>query len=493
MTQTRLQSGKTPRYTSRSQCAELSLSPHRKTQHPGYVETPGRRGRPRKSGTPDQSIEDVDTQDSSRSQDESGTRKANGRGVLRKRNTKDTETLQNHSTYVNGSAEKPTTDPTRLIDGWEPGKDPKVDYSGHFEFGGSIGVSALMVGFPLLMYYMWIGATYYDGKAPMPVKGQTFAAFLRHLGQLVYTGAFPSIKAWAMYWIFFMFETICYIYLPGVWTKGKPLRHDGGKQLDYYCSAVWSWWVTLGVAAFLHITGIFKLYTIIDEFGPLMSVAIISGFALSILTYVSAIYRGAEHRITGYPIYDFFMGAELNPRLFGILDLKMFYEVRIPWYMLFLISAATAARQYENNGYVSGEVAFLCIAHFLYGNACAKGEECIVATWDMYYEKLGFMLTFWNLAGVPLSYCHCTIYLANHHPDTYRWNRYALGALVLAYLFVYWVWDTTNSQKNRFRAQETGHDVQRKAFPQLPWQVVENPKTITSEDGFVILADGWCK
>ena len=25
---------------------------------------------------------------------------------------------------------------------------------------------------------------------------------------------------------------------------------------------------------------------------------------------------------------------------------------------------------------------------------------------DMYYEKWGFMLIFWNLAGVPLSYCH---------------------------------------------------------------------------------------
>ena len=35
------------------------------------------------------------------------------------------------------------------------GKDPRIDYSGHFEFGGSLGVSAMMIGFPALMYYMW--------------------------------------------------------------------------------------------------------------------------------------------------------------------------------------------------------------------------------------------------------------------------------------------------------------------------------------------------
>ena len=109
----------------------------------------------------------------------------------------------------------------------------------------------------------------------------------------------------------------------------------------------------------------------------------------------------------------------------------------------------------------------------------------------MYYEKWGFMLIFWNLAGVPLSYCHCTIYLANHDPSTYHWNRYFLAFLYAAYLFVYWVWDTTNSQKNRFRQMERGTMVFRNTFPQLPWQTVQNPKTLTAADGSKIMVDGW--
>lgn len=111
---------------------------------------------------------------------------------------------------------------------------------------------------------------------------------------------------------------------------------------------------------------------------------------------------------------------------------------------------------------------------------------------DMYYEKWGFMLIFWNLAGVPLSYCHCTLYLANHDPSVYRWNRYWLVLLYISYLFVYWIWDTTNSQKNNFRQQERGSFTKRKAFPQLPWQTVKNPKTIKTRTGDSILVDGWC-
>ncbi len=281
----------------------------------------------------------------------------------------------------NGTANGHADGKKQVIDGRKEGKDPRVDYSGHFEFGGAWGVSAMMVGFPLLMWYMWIGATYYDGRLPLPATGESVTHFVRHMGHLVYEGAFPTVKAWAIYWSFFLFEMVCYLYLPGVTTKGKPLAHEGGKQLTYYCSGIWSLYTTIVVAAMLHLTGVFKLYTLIDDFGPLMSVAIVTGYLVSFVAYFSALHRGAEHRMTGSPVYDFFMGAELNPRMFGILDFKMFFEVRLPWYILFLLSCATAARQYEQLGWVSGEVGFLVMAHFLYANACSKGEECIVTTW----------------------------------------------------------------------------------------------------------------
>ncbi|KAI0006572.1 ergosterol biosynthesis ERG4/ERG24 family-domain-containing protein [Xylariaceae sp. FL0662B] len=409
-----------------------------------------------------------------------GSGNSNGNG---KTGTRPSKSKQNGHSKGHAKSE--------VVDGWKPGTDPKVDQSGHFEFGGSWGALALMTGFPLLMYYMWIGATYYDGKLPLPAEGESLKEFSQHMWHLVCTGAFPHLRAWRIYWVYYVFEAACYCLMPGVWAKGKPLLHEGGKQLPYYCSAYVSFYFTIVVMGVLHATGWFPIYTFLDEFGPLLSVAILSGFLCAFVAYFSALARGAQHRMTGYPIYDFFMGAELNPRMFGILDFKMFYEVRIPWYILFGLSCAAAARQYERYGYVSGEVLFLVMAHYLYANACSKGEQLIVTTWDMYYEKWGFMLIFWNMAGVPLSYCHCTLYLANHDPAEYAWNRYALGALFAAYLGVYCVWDQCNAQKNAFRARERGTLQRRHTFPALPWSYLENPQTIDTDTGDKLLVDGW--
>ncbi|KOS23407.1 Delta(24(24(1)))-sterol reductase [Escovopsis weberi] len=485
----------------------LRQTPKKKELFEGMVETPSttRKSTTRRRQTPPQA-EGSDPEKDSVAAPEMAT--SRGRSP-RRRTAKFTESLDEdhldvkpakpvvngsdadaHHKPVNGSSGKANEKNSVVIDGWAPGQDAKIDTSGEFEFGGSWGTGSMIILFPILMWYMWVGATYYDGKFPHRTPGQTWGDFASHLFGLVYTGAFPHAKAWLWYWSYLIVEGAFYCLLPGVWAHGKPLPHEGGKQLRYFCNAYISLYITLAALAGLHFSGVWPLQNAIDHFGPLLSVAIISGFLVSIVAYFSAIWRGKQHRMTGYFVYDFFMGAELNPRMFGILDFKMFFEIRMPWYILLILSLGAAARQYEQYGYVSGEVWFLVMAHFLYANACAKGEELIVPTWDMYYEKWGFMLIFWNLAGVPLSYCHCTIYLANHDPATYQWNRVALVAFYGAYLFWYWVWDSCNSQKNRFRASEKGQVVWRNTFPQVPWQTVKNPKVIQTPQG-TILVDGW--
>jgi delta24(24(1))-sterol reductase len=441
----------------------------------GFVETPTRRRTTRKSVAPT---------------DSSAEEELDFDPVLKvPRDETKVEDIDNKAAANGIPSEAPKA---KIIDGWREGSDPKIDAAPHFDFGGTLGVTAMMLGFPALMWYMWVGATYYDGGFPSE-PSMTWSQYGRHVANLAYTGAFPHLKAWIIYWTFLVVQGAMYCLMPGVYSTGKPLPFAGGKQLRYYCSGVWSFYATNIAALVLHVTGIFPLYTLIDEFGPLMSVAICSGFIVAIVAYISALARGAQHRMTGSHIYDFFMGAELNPRMFGWLDMKMFFEVRLPWFILYLISLSAAARQWEVYGYVTPEVGFLVMAHFLYANACCKGEEMIVTTWDMYYEKWGFMLIFWNLAGVPLSYCHCTIYLANHDPSVYAWSKPFLVWMYVSYLFAYWVWDTGNSQKCMFRSMQRGYHVHRNTFPQLPWKYVENPEFIKTESGDNLLCDGWYK
>ena len=105
-------------------------------------------------------------------------------------------------------------------------------------------------------------------------------------------------------------------------------------------------------AASLHLSGIFRLTLIIDNFGHLMSVAIIYGFSVSFGMYFWTVARGEQIRMSGNFMYDVFMGAILNPRI-GSVDLKMWAEVRIPWNITFFLAVSGACQQYEKYGYVT--------------------------------------------------------------------------------------------------------------------------------------------
>jgi hypothetical protein len=118
--------------------------------------------------------------------------------------------------------------------------------------------------------------------------------------------------------------------------------------------------------------------------------------------------------MSGHFVYDFFMGACLHPRL-GPFDLKFFAEIRISWFLLFIntvrgvgggrrvtqhplagelfpsrFQASCAYQQWVNaesptldifDGFKIPKVPLpmlvMLTAHFLYANACAKGEHYV--------------------------------------------------------------------------------------------------------------------
>ena len=108
----------------------------------------------------------------------------------------------------------------------------------------------------------------------------------------------------------------------------------------------------MATATALHLTRIFPLTSIIENYGHLMTVSIIYGFAVSFGMYFLTVARGEQIRMSGSFIYDVFMGAVLNPRI-GNVDLKMWAEVRIPWNITFFLAVSGACMQYEKYGYVT--------------------------------------------------------------------------------------------------------------------------------------------
>lgn len=47
-----------------------------------------------------------------------------------------------------------------------------------YEFGGPVGVTAMMIGFPILMYYLWICLWFYDGQIVYPSSLDDVQPFL---------------------------------------------------------------------------------------------------------------------------------------------------------------------------------------------------------------------------------------------------------------------------------------------------------------------------
>lgn len=150
----------------------------------------------------------------------------------------------------------------------------------------------------------------------------------------------------------FFFQLFIAWVLPGFKQEGLPVPSLGYKTLMYNCNAIQCWYTTIVVSFVLHWTGIFRLTQIIDNYGHIMTVAMIYGFGVSFLTYFHAVLTKTTIRMSGNFVYDFFMGAALNPRL-GPVDLKMWAEVRIPWVIVFYLAVSGACKQYDTLGYVT--------------------------------------------------------------------------------------------------------------------------------------------
>ena len=356
------------------------------------------------------------------------------------------------------------------------------------EFGGALGAAFIMTLSHLLMLYLWIAWRFHEGALFYPAGFADIGPFFARTWDLIVTHGTPSLGTFAIYWTFLLVEGLMAAYLPGLRIKGLPIPSRGGTRLEYRCNGITAWYLTLAMVAVLHFTGIFRLETIYDRFGELMIAAIITANVVAFAVYFGAKATNNAERMTGSFLYDFFMGAWLNPRI-GPLDLKMWAEVRVSWLTLFLLTLGGAAHQYATYETVSTPMIFMIVAHFLYTNACMKGEECIPTTWDIFYEKWGWMLVFWNLAGVPFVYCFNSMYIASRPPFE---HSAAYTVFCFALLFgAYYVWDTAQSQRNRFRMQLNGSYVKRKAFPQLPWGTLENPRYLDTKSGSKLLVDGW--
>jgi delta24(24(1))-sterol reductase len=371
------------------------------------------------------------------------------------------------------------------------------DYQGNGTILETTSLLGLVVFSHCICYYLWWAAEFNQGclgnPFPLPIE--------------VIQRATPNTTSIIMYAVVIVYTLLCAVALPGVTVSGYPVKiftdHDDDtsactsssitERLPYNCNGLASWYLSIVLAVILHTTGVFDWKQVYSHSGALLSTAIFFADAIAVLMYLECL---RTHRCI-FSIqtfaHDFVMGGYLNPRLGPLLDLKLWAEVRVSWMLLYALDVSAALCLREELGYIPYRMWLVLLIHGLYTNACMKGEESIPFTWDIFHERWGWMLIFWNLAGVAFAYTFNGRFLASQGADLEDFSFPVFCIMAIAVLAAYWVFDEANAQKNRFRAKlmDDGYVERRFSFPQLPNATLKNPRYLDTKVGTKLLVDGW--
>jgi hypothetical protein len=128
---------------------------------------------------------------------------------------------------------------------------------------------------------------------------------------------------------FVVSQAFLQIFAPGEMVKGQPTIK--GNQLDYCMNGWFSLMVTLLTVIVSVQLGHLKPTILADMCPQLMTTSLLFSFIIATFLYFAAelkiLNEPLKEKTTGVFIYDYFMGASINPRL-GSFDFKLFCESR---------------------------------------------------------------------------------------------------------------------------------------------------------------------
>ena len=191
---------------------------------------------------------------------------------------------------------------------------------------------------------------------------------------IVSTSSFIKTFCYVIGWITFQ---LVLANLPERIGKKLPAYEGGIKRgqmtpagyiLEYNINGLQSWIITHALFIFAIVSRLIDPAFIAKNWFQIFLSANIIGFFLSVFAYIKAHkFPSHEHdcKFTKHPFYDFVMGAEFNPRFFGV-DMKLFFNGRpgiIGWT---LINASFAAYQFQRIGYISNSMILVNILQAIY-------------------------------------------------------------------------------------------------------------------------------
>ncbi|KAK6457215.1 ergosterol biosynthesis ERG4/ERG24 [Scheffersomyces xylosifermentans] len=358
----------------------------------------------------------------------------------------------------------------------------------HREFSGLPGAIGITIGLPVLITFF---ALVTNESYSLQGINLDFNAIIKQIpkNQQEWISLVFDKTCWAAYLTWFFVLVLLDFVLPGVHMKGVKLRDN--TQLDYKINglAMSGCLIALLIARVYQSSDYFlpELQFIYDNQLKLTLVTTVFSFALAVFVYVLSFVPlvkpnglGTRERIlsvngnTGNPIYDWFIGRELNPRI-GSWDIKLFCELRPGLLLWFLINLSCVHNQYHKFGKVTDSLILINLLQAFYVFDGVLNEEGLLTMIDITTDGFGFMLSFGDLAWLPWSYSLQARYLSL--PE----NSITLGRAYVAFIVAvmvigYYIFHSSNKQKSDFRQGKLDH---------------LNLASIKTKTGSRLLCDGW--
>ncbi|KAJ2513177.1 erg24, C-14 sterol reductase [Coemansia sp. RSA 1939] len=363
-------------------------------------------------------------------------------------------------------------------------KRPLNPRTTHREFFGVPGAVAVMC-ITVAVVNVWYFSCNEKTGCQLPTTRHQWSAIVAGVSNYQ---AYVSADAMAKYVLWWAWLAMLCLVVPCSYVQGTVMRN--GKRLAYPINGLTSMALTAAAAALAYARyGAAPYLWVADNFFPLVIASLMFSTSQALFVYAYSFRRSSRDAPagsaaepvllalagnSGNPVYDFFIGRELNPRVLG-LDLKCFNELRPGIMGWVVLNVSFAIKQHQTFGSVSNSMWLAIVPQIAYCIDTLLFEDKVLTTMDITTDGFGWMLSFGDLTWVPCMYSLQARYLS-FHPV----HHSPVAAALIAVLGVgsFLVFRLSNSQKNAFRTN-----------PSDP--ALRHLKYITTESGAKLLVSGW--
>ncbi|AOA61200.1 C-14 sterol reductase [Komagataella phaffii CBS 7435] len=361
---------------------------------------------------------------------------------------------------------------------------PLNEITAHKDFLGVPGAISISLGLPIVVVLLYllsnpdyvVDGFYID-------FGKVIEVCNKHFVEEFYS-TFANSTCWKIYLGWFGGLICLDLVLPGKLLKGVILRD--GTQLKYHINGlpmagllasilVARWFQTNGSMPELQFlyNNILNFSIVTIEFSFILATAC---YLFSFIPLRRPNGVNTRSRIlavggnTKNPIFDWFIGRELNPRI-GSWDIKLFCELRPGMLLWLLINLSCLHQQYLKEGKIFDSLLLVNFLQMFYIIDGVLNEEGLLTMMDIATDGFGFMLAFGDLTLVPFTYSLQSRYLVLKPVHLGLFNMILICILAFT---GYYIFHSANSQKSKFRQG-----------------LLPSMKSIETETGSKLLVDGW--